>query len=468
LSGAHNYKEVSEFTLRIVPVLFGVLLVLLLLLLTDGLGGPAACLAAVFTAVSPAFVFYSRYYIQETLLICFTFGAIASGYRYTRNKSLWWALLAGVFLGLCHATKETCIIAFGSMVLAFFLTLLMQRLQRGSTTLNLKELVRPHHIVATMVAALIVSALFYSSFLTNPAGVLDSFRSYTAYFDRASQNRLHIHPWYYYLKMLFYSRYAGGPFWSEAIILVLALIGFAVAFARKAIAAVDSGLLRFIAFYTLIMTALYSVIPYKTPWCLLGFLNGMILLAGVGAVAVVKLVPNILPRLIVICLLVAGSLHLTWQAYIGSYRFFADTRNPYVYAHPVTDVITIAQRVEQIAQVHSDGRRMHVHVICPGNDYWPLPWYLRSFDNVGWWSSVDDDVPAAPVIIASPSAESALMRKLYELPPPGQRNLYVPLFDSSMQLRPRVELHGYVTKDLWDTYHQQTARAAQNAPAGEK
>jgi hypothetical protein len=29
-----------------------------------------------------------------------------------------------------------------------------------------------------------------------------------------------------------------------------------------------------LAFYTLILLALYSAIPYKTPWCLLGFLHG--------------------------------------------------------------------------------------------------------------------------------------------------------------------------------------------------
>jgi hypothetical protein len=93
---------------------------------------------------------------------------------------------------------------------------------------------------------------------------------------------------------------------------------------------------------------------------------------------------------------------------------------------------------------------------------------LRSFDNVGWWSSVDDNVPAAPIIIASPSVEPAIMRKLYELPPPGQRNLYVPLFDSPVRLRPGIELRGYVIKDLWDAYHQQRAPAAQNATPGEK
>ncbi len=43
---------------------------------------------------------------------------------------------------------------------------------------------------------------------------------------------------------------------------------------------------RFLAFYTLVLTGLYAIIPYKTPWCMLSFLDGMILLAGVGAWAI--------------------------------------------------------------------------------------------------------------------------------------------------------------------------------------
>ena len=65
----------SSFTLRIVPVFFGILLVLMPLLLTRGLGKSVAIVAVAFTAVSPAMVFYSRYYIHEMLLVCFTFGA---------------------------------------------------------------------------------------------------------------------------------------------------------------------------------------------------------------------------------------------------------------------------------------------------------------------------------------------------------------------------------------------------------
>ena len=46
------------------------------------------------------------------------------------------------------------------------------------------------------------------------------------------------------------------------------------------------------------------------------------------------------------------------------------------------------------------------------------------------------------------------MRKLYELPEPGEKHLYVPLFDGYTELRPEVELRGYVKKELWDSYVQ--------------
>ena len=469
LSSDQKLSDLSEFTLRIVPAFFGVLLVLLLLLLVGGLGRGAAIVAAVLTAVSPAFVFYSRYYIHEMLLVCFTFGVITCGYRYTQSKNIMWALFTGIFLGLMHATKETCIIAFGSMLLALLLTLLI-RCRQGTSISNIVKAIKPCHLIATAATAVIVSTLFYSSFLTNPSGILDSVRSYTTYFHRASQSELHIHTWHYYLKMLIYFRVAEGPVWSEALIVLLAGVGFVVAITRKGIAAVNFHLLTFIAFYAIIMAVLYSVIPYKTPWCLLGFLHGMILLAGVGAAALIKLAPNVLVKVVISLLLVVGGVHLAWQGYLGSYKYYAVPTNPYVYAHPVTDVVTIARRVEEIAKVHPDGYEMHIQVICPEHDHWPLPWYLRRFEKgtIDWWDKVADDVPAAPVIIASPSVETALMRKLYELPPPGKKNLYVPLFDSYMELRPQVELRGYVTKELWDSYQQHQVQSVLTQSKSEK
>jgi len=447
---AGKLTEVSEFTLRIVPVFFGVLLVLLVLLAGKGLGPGAAVYAAVLTAISPAMVFYSRYYIQEMLLVCFTFGAIVFGYRYTRSKNITWALLAGMSLGLMHATKETCIIAFGSMLLALLLMFLMRR-PKG-TLITAAKTIKPSHLIAGLAAGAVVSALFYSSFLTNPRGILDSIWTYTTYFDRAGNNTQHIHPWYYYLKMLIYSRYGDGPRWTEALIVFLAVAGFIAAVTRKGLSCVNVHLLRFIGFYTLVLTIVYSVIPYKTPWCMLGFLHGMILLAGVGAVVLVKLMPNVLPRLIILLLLFEGSVHLTWQSYRSNYEFYADSRNPYVYAHPTNEVFTITEKIEEYASVHEDGYDIPIDVICPEGDYWPLPWYLRSFKGTRWSNEVANDVPFAPLIIASPAIEADLTNKLYSLTPLEKRQMYLYLFDKPyyVWLRPQVKLLGFVRKDLWD------------------
>lgn len=455
LSSAKKLTQVTEFTLRVVPVFFGLLLVVLVLLVLDGLGRTCAVCAAALTAVSPAMVFYSRYYIMEILLVSFTFGAIVCGYRYVQSRNIFWAILTGAFLGLMHAAKETCIIAFGSMLVSYLVVRFLpddgrgtRDERRGTKKINL------WHVIAGLVVAVAVSALFYSSFFSNPKGVLDSFGTYATYFSRAGHNSLHIHPWHYYLKMLLYFRYGAGPAWSEAFILILAFAGFVVALSKKSLLAANSGLLKFIAFYTLIMTVVYSAIPYKTPWCVLGFLHGMILLAGVGAAAIIKLAPNVLARTTVILLLIASGSHLAWQAYLANYVYYADSRNPYVYAHPTTEVFTVIQRVQEIAKVHPDGYALHIQVICPGDDYWPLPWYFRFFTSVEYGNNVDVNTPAAPLIIASPSLEEAVAKKLYEQIPFQQRQMYMYIFDKPyyVWLRPEVRLIGLVRKDLWQLW----------------
>ncbi len=489
LGGERKFTEIDETTLRIVPVFFGVLLVAMLWFLGSGLGWPATIIAAILTAVSPAMAYYSRYYIQEMLIVCFTFGAIISGYRYSLSKKIVWAICAGAFLGLMHATKETCIIAYGAMVVALVPTLLMRERQSPKTSSPQNEeshrkgfssvsrpagfnrwvsnlsgfsseferltYLKPRHALVGIAAACIVSALFFSSFLTSPEGVVNSILAYQTYFSRAGHDALHIHPWHYYLQMLLLSKYGEGPIWSEAFIVILAAIGFIVAMRRDHHSAIDSNLARFIAIYALIMTITYSIIPYKTPWNMIGFLHGMILLAAIGASAVIKSQMNKFVRVFINLLMIAGVAHLAWQAYLANYRYFDDSTNPYVYSHTVSDVYKVVSRVQEMASAHPDDRNMHIEVIFPGNDYWPLPWHLRAFPNVGWWPKVDEKTPAAPVIIASASVEQEVVRKLYELPPPGQRNLYLPLFDSYTELRPKIEMRGYVKKELWDKFEAQ-------------
>jgi hypothetical protein len=104
--------------------------------------------------------------------------------------------------------------------------------------------------------------LLFSSFFTNFAGLLDSVRTYLPWLKRAGGHSPHIHPWSFYLQRLAWFHPAKGPIWSEGLILILAAVGAIVSFVGK-----KSPLLRFLALYTIILTAAYCAISYKTPWC---------------------------------------------------------------------------------------------------------------------------------------------------------------------------------------------------------
>jgi uncharacterized protein (TIGR03663 family) len=452
-SSPKKLTEIDERTLRIVPVFFGMLLIPGLLLLKSGLSRPVVFFASLFLAVSPAMVFYSRYYIQEMLLVSFSFGVFVSGYRYVKSKNPVWAFSTGVFFGLMHATKETSILVIGAMIFALYLTGILHNRQNKKPA-HFGFINNPWHILILITTAGVISALFYSSFFAHPRGILDSFAAYKNYLHRAGQNNWHIHPWYYYFKLLIGSKHAGRPFWNELPIVFLSWIGLTVALRRKHHLQIDSSLFRFIAFYTVILAFVYSIIPYKTPWSMLGFYFGMILLAALGATSLLRIKKTIFLRIFIYLFLVLGVGDLIVLSYLSNFKYDTDPSNPYVYAHTSRDIFAISQRIEEIARVHPDGKNMVVEVICPGDDYWPLPWYLRIFPNIGWWNRVNFSQPAAQIIFASPSVESELLKKLYEWPAPGEKNLYVPLFRSPTELRPSVEIRGYVTKELMDLYRQ--------------
>jgi predicted membrane-bound mannosyltransferase len=213
---------------------------------------------------------------------------------------------------------------------------------------------------------------------------------------------------------------------------------------------------RFFAVYTAVLLAAYSAIPYKTPWCVLGPLDGLVLLAGVGAAAVVRAARSRGAKAAAVVLLAAAGAHLLWQAWAASFPYAADPRNPWVYAHTSTDVFTIVSTVESLAAVHPDGRGLPIQVVASTN-VWPLPWYLRRFTHVAWWTGVSDAAGNAPLILATPDMEAALVHRMYDLPPPGERELYVPVFDRPVELRTGVEIRGYATHRLWERHLQREA-----------
>jgi len=436
LRGQRHLAALDETTVRLAPAVLGAGCVVLVVLLADGLGRAAAGWAAALLACSPALVFYSRYYIHETLLTFFTLLALGAGWRQARTGRWRWALLAGGAAGLMHATKETCIIAYGCGLAALAATLLWRR-AAGPSRWAVR--VRPGPIGTALLAAAGVSMLLFSSFGTNVQGMTDSLRTYGNYFQRAGGG-LHEQPWHYYLGLLLYHREGGGPIWSEGLIVALAAVGTGAALAGRGLGQTSEWLARFWAVYTLLMTSAYSAIPYKTPWSMLSALQGLVVLAGVGAGGLVRAAPRRAARALVGVLLAAGVAHLGWQAYRGSFRYAADERNPYVYGHTTADTVRLGRRAEQIAAVAPEGRRLLITVVAKPDDYWPLPWYLRRFWRVGYWTEAPAGLGGALVIASRGLAEQVEAR----LPGPYQMEYF--------GLRPGVLLSVYVRRDLWDAF----------------
>jgi uncharacterized protein (TIGR03663 family) len=452
LQGIRRYVDLDEATLRAVPAALGVALVAAHAGAGGVLGPWGAALAALLAALSPAMVFYSRYYIHETPLVLASFGALLAAWSWLRRPSAAAGLLGGTCAGLMLATKETAALALGALALALALTAVSTPDpdappgERAADRLG--AFLHRHYAGLALAAALLVAATLFSSFGTRPGGVVDAVRAYGYYFER-SGTPWHTHAWDYYLRLLAHVPAAGTPFWTEGLILVLAATGGVAAFTRSPEAGADPRGLRLLALYTLVLLAIYCAVPYKTPWCVLGFLHGMILLAGPGAVCLVRCARRAGARAAVALLLLGAATHLGWQAHAAAFRFPADPRNPYVYAHTGTDVFRVVSRLEELARAHPAGLALPVQVVSREN-LWPLPWYLRRFPNVAWWTGVSGSAPAAPVVLITPDMEPALVRRLYELPPPGERELYVSAFERPVELRPQVELRGYVANGLWN------------------
>ena len=397
IAGTRTLAGLDETTLRAVPALFGAALLALFLLLGGGLSRQGALAAASLAAVSPALTYYARFYIQETLLVFFLAALIGAGWRYARTRSAGWALAAGTSAGLMAATKETSAILFAGLFAAFGLVAAVERVRsrHGRVTAEGAAWVwrdvrvtwpKAFHVVLFLSAAAAVTVLFYTSFFRHPEGIVDAVRALGMSFTRAVGPEVHAHPWDYYLRTLAWSRAAGGPVWSEGFLLFLAAIGGLAAFGSDAGEGGSPRFARFLLFFTLVTVAAYSLIPYKTPWNLLPFYLGLVLLAGNGVALLLRLGRGRAVRTIVLVLLVPGFIFQAFQAYRAGVVHHSDAGNPYAYAVTSPDLLRLVEAVDKVAAAAPEGKGLLIKVVAPPDETWPLPWYFRGYGRVGYWT----------------------------------------------------------------------------------
>lgn len=374
--GQGTLAALDETTLRLTPALAGVLAVALLWLLVRDWGRWPALLAAALLAVSPAAVYYSRYFIQETLLVTFTLGALGCGRRWGRTGAAGWAVATGGCVGLMLATKASALIFAGGAVLAWVAC--------ARTPLPRRQIWLAAGLAGAV--ALVMVGLFYSSFGRNLAGLREAVRSLDLMTTRVTGgNSGHEKPWWYYGSLFWWQR-NGGYIWDQSLLLLAGLAGVVQAARRR-------GLPRFLAVNLVLLALIFSFTPYKTPWQVVGLIPGLCALAAVGLAS--------LPRSLAIPLALVLLVSLGWQVRQAVFLRPADERNPFAYVHTVPDM----KKVPALAAAAPAGP---VKVISA--EYWPLPWYLRQRPETGYWTEAPADCDGALVFADAAQADTVRTR----------------------------------------------------------
>ncbi|MEJ5259397.1 MAG: flippase activity-associated protein Agl23 [Anaerohalosphaeraceae bacterium] len=439
LAGVHTLNGLTEGLLRGTTALAGLGVILTVWLMAPCIGRRAALFASVLLAFSPAFVYYSGYFIHEIWLVLFLGCFLGGLCRYWDKPCLGWAVWTGLSAGLMLATKETAVLSFAAAALAF---LLIWGRPAGKRVFS--------HAAAALAAFLFVWILFFSSFGTHGRGLADSLQSFWLYPAHAASKTAHFHPWWYYLDLLTWVEFFEPPVWNEDGIVALALLGAGIVWADRRKGA-GNPFVSFLVLFSVILTLFYSAIPYKTPWNALSFLYGMTLPAGLAADRFLQWASGPGPRRFAAAvLLIFGLISPVVQSVCLMTKYATSPSNPYVYGHTSPDIFSMFQKVQQVAEYSGEGQRLYIQIFAENNDYWPWPWYLRSFPFVGYFSEVEPSMPAAALILADARMEPEILKYLYETPPPGQRHMYLPLFDAPVYLRPSLEWRGYIRKDLLD------------------
>ncbi|MBN2208895.1 MAG: TIGR03663 family protein [Candidatus Coatesbacteria bacterium] len=421
----------SIFALRFFSALLGAFAVVLLLQLKERLGKLPAAGAAALLAASPTFVYYNREFIHETYLVFFTLFFFLLAERFSRTRSRVALALASLSLALCFATKETALLHSIVMLAALAIATgaragqgwpgLVGVVRRfvGDAARAFRSIIRGRRFAfaASVVLFWAVIVVLFSSFFTNFAGIADFFAAFTAWARTGVETSGHTKPVFYFIPVL----------WQlEPLALILGALGLAGALHSQ------DTFERFVSFWALLTFALYSAIPYKTPWLTMNIMAPLIVSAGCFMSHVQRALKG-RRTAAAVCVAafvgaVAWSASLAWDISLVRYD---DNTEPLVYVHTFREINDLVGRIEDVA---SRIRWDETRILVFADTQWPLSWYLHHFDCAFPETITAHQVDRADIIIASIDQEKDIEElgkgrfvcQRYNLRPGASLSLFVP------------------------------------------
>jgi len=392
LCGAKNLGELTETELRLTPVFVGSATILLFGAAVEMFGFIPCLIAALLFAVGPLPVYYSRYFIHETMFVAATFALMLCGWRAAANSSISLAALTGLSAALMLACKETAVIHFFALGLGAAICLW--------ATKSKKYFIKAKLILTAFGSFFVTTILLFTWFGQNWSALADLLRAIPNFAARAG-GQGHEKSFLYYFTVL-------DPLF---VFIIVATAGiFAVvcdAFAGKR----RAGLL--LTIYALAIFLIYSAIPYKTPWLALNFWLPLTLLCGLGAEGISLQFHKSAGRWVAGIGIAALVLVAGQQTKTLAFDYPTDEKNPLAYAHTTDDILGLPVRLAEICRQRNLSQP-RIEVVA--KDAWPLPWFLRKFSNVGYWQP-GQEAGAADFFITPTDLDGRLATKLKDFRP---------------------------------------------------
>jgi uncharacterized protein (TIGR03663 family) len=354
----------NVWAIRLPVVLGSISAVYLTLKFQPFVGRRASRLAAIAMAVSPGFVFYGRYSIHEVWLLVFSMLFILGLLGLWQRGSASYLWCAGVGVTGMILTKETYIIHLGCAAIALIVARVAQmlapapdsRLARQSWT----------YIDLAVVAGVGLAAIifFYSGCFMNWPGVAGLWKTFAAWLKTGSQGAGHEKPFYYWVKLI--------GIYEQPVALALLLSPLCLLFKRAA--------LRYLAIYGVGTLIAYSIVKYKTPWCIISIIWPLLFLFG----AMVTLITEELQR---VAYVVAGAFLAVSLGICVRLNYFRCTTESeeYVYVQTYNDIWKLTKPLLRLAKANPTYYQLVGHLIRTST--YPLPWMLGDFTKVGYYEN---------------------------------------------------------------------------------
>src|SRR5579875_54968 len=115
---------VNDFTVRLLPALMGMAMVVMPYWLRNQLGRWGALSMAFLLAISPTFVYYSRFVRDDIYVTCCTLLIVVAAIQYSQTRQIGWLITGVVALLISYASMENTfftIATFGSFLVALLL-----------------------------------------------------------------------------------------------------------------------------------------------------------------------------------------------------------------------------------------------------------------------------------------------------------------------------------------------------------